>query len=328
MNGRRMIFILALLMLLLPMGSCIHEYPSGSGVDPSKILTGIEIEFDLEWDYMIKQKSSYSSRSSLKKPHRFIIEITRNGEVTGRDYEYLSDDEFSQGILRHKLSFPLSARTYDLIVWYDRDGENSDSPNYNIEDLNRISFISKGIEYSSEHHSAFSREVLNLREYEGQTGITVIKNIKLSHTGAKFELIATDINEFITENRPALLQGDSFSIKLSLEKGSSGTFNIFTGKINHDEVPLERTGKLLLPFAEYDELKIAEGFLFCDEEEDMKMTLSVFNSAQIVVTRTEPFTLPVKRGIVTILKGDFLTHPLNSPITVDHIWAGEHIIEI
>ena len=83
-----------------------------------------------------------------------------------------------------------------------------------------------------------------------------------------------------------------------------------------------------LPFAEYDELKIAEGFLFCDNDSETSIQLSVLNSALVTVSRTEYFTFPIKRGYITTVRGDFLTHSLNGIFTVDHIWGGEIIIEI
>ena len=328
MNIRRIIYPFMLMLLMAFTGGCIHEYPDGKGENPTTVNIGIELIFDLRWENLLYNPKISQSRAKNLKNHRFVIELSRNGETYKRDYLYLSDEEFSEGIYRHKLSFPLSARDYDIGVWYDQVPDSEDFAFYNIDDLSNISLLATGITDVSKHYSAFGTSSLNLREFEGIAGATATVTVELKHSGAIFQIIATDIQKFITDNRPALLQGEFYNLKLEFVSGSSGTLNLYKGEIDHSFSISERRGDLELPFAVYDELKIAEAFLLCEEEENIKLSLIVYNSAQMIVTRTEPFSIPLKRGYITTVTGEFLSNPLNGAIIIDNIWEGEYNIEI
>ena len=313
-------------VLLLSQG-CIHEYPKGGGNDPNKIDLGLELNFNLNWESMIHQVE-WSTRARTERPNRFIIEMMRNNNIIGRDTLYLTDEEYVTGKYQHKLSFPVGANYYNLVAWYDRFEEGGVNPVFNTDNLTAVSLNHTGIENVEITRSAFGSENIDLSEYRGKKGVAVTKEVNFRHPGARFVIETEDYQEFLLNQKEALNQGDSFRIKINFDKDGPALLNLYSDKIDYDFGLPSREGKLNLPFIPDENLEIAEGFLFCSEEDYITMSIIVYNSALLQVARTDNFTFPVKRGFITRIKGDFLTAPINSSIKIDHIWEGEIIVEV
>lgn len=313
--------------------ACIHEYPHitpgpqpGKGEDPTTIETTLEVSFYLSWDNMLHLVGTTTKANSrTERPHRFILEIRNGDSLILNDIFYLSDEEFSFGKVNHRLSRPLGASLYNVAVWYDREDDNGiySFNGENLEQVRLINFSTTDVEATK---CAWGSDLMDLTPYEN-TKETVSFELQLDHPGARFEIVATDVQEFITNNKDALNQGDQFTVHLLFKNGAFPCFNLYTGNAIYDQMP-ELSGKMRLPFAEYDELKIAEGFIFCQDQDEVSLRLNVTNSALFTVSGPPEFSFPVKRGYTTIVKGDFLTSMLDGIFSINHIWDGEIIIEI
>lgn len=323
---------LLLAPLLLICQSCIHEYPhfipAGlEGEKPSSVGTSIVVNYNLSWENIIHKVELYS-KSGISSPHRFIIEVRDNGRTVCRDEFYLSDNQFSTGRFEHKLSTILEARNYDIGVWYDRLDEEG-KPVFLADDIQKISLTNFTTTDSEIHRCAYSTETLDLQGYNGSDKTVMVeKEITLQHPGARFEIIATDVQEFITLQKEALNQGDKYTIYLNLANRSHGGFDVMAGNYRMMEEDLELCGRMRLPYDEYDELKIAEGFLFCSEEDAANMQIRVENSALLTVSKTEYFSFPIRRGYITTVRGNFLTHSMNGMFNIDTLWEDDIIMEL
>lgn len=307
--------------------SCIHEYPKGLGNDPTKLDLGIEFSFDLKWKEMIHHVE-WSTRARMERSHRFIMELSRNDNILGRDTVYLSDEEFALGSYRHKFSLPVSASYYQVAAWYDRiDIESGLSP-FNTDDFNSVTLNYSDIKDSEKCYSAFASDYVDLTEFRNQKGASTEKEIEFFHAGAAFRIETGDFKEFLKNQKEALNQGDTYRLRIDFSKGTPCDLNLYNGKANHNIDLESRSGELVLPFSNAEEMVIAEGFCLTDESDNVTMTLTVFNSAQMIVSKTDAFTFPVKRGYITTVKGDFLTGTINNSITINHIWEGEITVEL
>lgn len=318
------------LVMALLFGSCIHEYPhavdSGGkpviGQDPTTLYAKINLEFDLQWETLLHQ-IWFTSRDGRENTHRFIIEVKENDQVVCRDIRYISEEDFSLGKLSHTLSTPLSSSSYDVAVWYDRHNSEGIFP-YEAEGLHKVGFTIYDTTDALSYQCGYACEKLDLREYGSESeNTTVEKTLNLEIPLARFELVATDVNEFIEQQKAALEQGDRFTARVNMASGASDNFNLYTGQVWKENENLELEGWMRLPFAEYEELKIAEGAFFCYGNEEARGRLTVINSAQVAVVQTDYFTFPVTRGAITVIKGEFLTHPVDGFFSVNHIWDGE-----
>lgn len=327
MNGVLKVIYAAFLFLALTLTGCIHEYPTGSGIEPSRIDAYLQLNFDLKWESML-HRVDLSTRASTTQRNRFIIEVKQGEEILGRDEFYLSSQEFAEGQLKHRLTFPLKAESYQIGVWHDVYGEVSNESPFDAVNLSAVKLKSQFFEDGNEALCSFASTDINLRKYQGERDATATVTLELQHPGARFEIVTTDINEFISQKREDLLAGESFSVLLNFSEGASRLFDCYNGRKVEEEKPFDIEGELFLPFADYDRLMIACGYIFCNKSDESRATLSILNSAKVPVARTSPFYFPVKRGMITTLVGDFLTSPFDSPLDVETKWDGEIVIEV
>lgn len=320
--------------------SCIHDHPfevsvpghgnGGTDVeDPyeeGNLDTYLEVSFDLNWENLL-HRVEFSTKASPANPHRFLIETRYNGDVVSHETTYLTDLEFEEGVLRYKIPVALRPDIHQVSVWYDCRNE-AGSYLYEAGDLSQVKLLDRSTTDASRLICAYASDIIDLREYNGKGSSSVLKTLEMKIASAAFEIVATDVNQFIELNKEALLQGDSFSTRIKLEEGAYPGFNLYSGNPEFIGEDFELSGRMRLPFAEYDELKIAEGILFCNEEDEVTANMVVLNSALTTVSRTDSFVFPVKRGYITTIRGNFLTHPVDGLFTVDNIWEGEIIIDL
>lgn len=333
-NMKRWNWFLMLIIAFLAQG-CIHDYPSpvkgspGKGEDPTAIYASIEVSYDLSWEHILYPLDfSTKTKARPQHPHRFVIEVIKDGKVVCHDIEYLTPDEFSLGKLSHTLSANLEASSYQVAVWYDLQDEEGDFP-FSAEGLHDVRLVNLSTTNAEGLQCAYASDYLDLTDYgNSDKSVTVNKEIELQHPGARFEIVATDIQQFITDNKEALLQGDTFTSHLVFSSGTPIGFNLLSQTLRYNELTLELSGKLRLPFADYDELKIAEGFIFCDDDREVTLRLVVKNSALVPVCQTDYFSFPIKRGHITTVYGDFLSHPIDGVFSINNIWDDEIVIEI
>lgn len=316
--------------------SCIHEFPmptpgqsSKPGVDPTTVDASIQVYFDLSWDNIIHNINYDTDTKALNAPlSRFVIEVLQDDEIVCHDVVQMTRDEFSMGELRHRISTPLKPDLYQIGVWFDVQTSEGDFL-FNTDQLTKVNHLDGSTTASQELHCGYATDYLDLSNVSPKEEATIVKEIRLSHGGAKFEIVATDIRDFITNNKESLLQGEEYKVKLSFSWPLSQCFNLYGNNYVIDNPSnLEFSGRLRLPYAEYEELKIAEGFLFCRGEDNANLSLSVVDTSLATVVRTSEFTIPIKRGFVTTVRGDFLTGSLGGSFNIDNIWEGEIKIEI
>lgn len=323
-------FMVAMVTLL---SACIHEYPiatgnNGGGEDPTVVEGFIEINYSLSWEKII-HSIDFSTKSGRNGTHRFIVEVSKDGSRILQDVEYVDDEEFATGSFRRKLSVPLEAERYEIAAWYDRINTEG-NPYFKADNLREISILNNLTTDTLAFHCAFASDILDLNGYTDNSNktATMVKKMEMQIPAARFQIVATDVQDFITSQKEALNQGDKFTINVMFPYGCYDGFNAFQNYSFLTGNQYSLSGWMRLPFAEYDELTIGQGLLFCDKEENATIELSVVNSALVTVSKTKAFSFPVKPGQITIIKGNFLTHPVDGIFHIDHIWGGEIIYEI
>lgn len=332
-SRREMIKFMPGVLWIIFLSGCIHEYPYATkdnpgekGEDPTVMQARVEVTYNLSWQSIMHHVDfNTKAGNRSESPHRFVIEVIRDEETIYHEIQSLTSNEFSSGKLTHKLSQGLEPDLYRIGVWYDMEDDNGEY-SFQTHDLKEIQLSNFSTTDAEFRQCAYASDVLDLRNVDRED--VVVKELELSHAGARFEIIATDVQQFITNNKASLNQGDSFTVHLSFAGGTSDTFNLHSQSLRYKGENMELSGWMRLPFAEYDELKIAEGFLFCAPDEEVTVRLSVTNSALLPVCQTEYFSFPVKRGYITSVRGDFLTDTIDGIFSVNHIWDGEIVIEI
>ena len=309
------------------MTSCIHDHPENGGNDPTMVELGIELTLELKWNQRATNLD-LNTRARGDYRHRVVIEISRGGKEICRETVLLTPDEFALGELKHKLSVKLHALEYEMAIWSDFVDTDGKETAYNANHLKDISQIDPGILWDSDLGCGYCSSTLDLRAYRDQWNTKVVKEMELGHAGARFQLVSTDIKEFVDAQQHALLNGETYTLTITYSTGTGESFNAYTGIPERADQKREITGILDIPFRVYDELELADCYLFTNDEENVTMNLTVHNSARMIIVKTQDFRFTVRRGTITRVKGDFLSDYFTNFITVDNIWAGEILIEI
>lgn len=286
---------------------------SSSGISPSLV-----VNFNLEWGHIL-HNIEFSTKASSNTSHRFIFEVFDGAQTVARETVYLNDKDFAEGNFSYPMKTGLEPKLYNLAVWYDK-ASSGESSAFDSDDLTAVTINNFSTTDAEALQCAYASELLDLRGESQQN--PVHKDITLAIPGARFELIATDVLQFIADQKEALNADEKFYANVKLFSPASTTFNARTGNVVRTGSPFVFSGWMRLPFDNYTELKIAEGFFFCHESE-VTAQLSITNSALVTVSQTESFSFPVKPGSITSISGEFLTHPIDGVFSLNNVWAGD-----
>lgn len=325
---------LIIAMMGVSLQACIHEYPApmggvfpGVGEDPTKVNVAVEVNLDLEWGELISYQE-FSSKAQVSYSPRLVVEVSENGKMICHDVEYLSTEQFSHARFRHRLSKSLAPKRYQIAAWLDVSDEDG-SYSFGAERLERVELMNFSSFDGRLFDCAYASEILDLSEFAGgeKTGYRE-QSLEMTYPGAKVRIVATDVQQFISHQKEALLQGDVYTVHLPMTTGEATAFNLYSATPVYSSRPFEFSGWMRLPFDDYVELQIAEIFLFCVSDRRVSSQLKVTDKSGLTVSLTSSFSFDIRPGYITTLYGDFLTHPVDGIFSVNTVWEGKMYIEI
>ena len=321
--------ISSFLMLLIStfMGACIHEHPDVNADNPSGIEIGVELSLDLKWGED-ETKPFFNTKARGNESMRAVVEIARNSVLVNRDEFYITQDEIDEGLARHKLPFKLDPAVYEMAIWCDTYNTDTQSSDFDASSLREVSGNFKGIKLYDTRQCGYVSDLLDLRQYKDQLGVKLLKELSLKHAGARFRLITTDMRQFVKKQLNEIEKGETYTVTINYSTETADKFNAYSGYAIRDYSSNSITGPLVPTYSIYPETDLAEGFLFCDETDIVKMSVTVHNSARVLVVKSPEFSFEVKRGRIALVTGDFLSEVFSNHITVDNIWEGEIFIDL
>lgn len=340
-------YVLGLLTIMLLTG-CIHTYPDGNAEDPTSVNLNLEMSFKIQWkDLLTSHNIRYYSTSTVEYEnveiqsetrdtetrHRFIIELRADGNSPFRHELSISQEEFDKGELYVKLPFSLPPLNYKLSVWSDSTGSLSSEPlpseeyKFDASDFNNITPIIGFSNYSLVEDCCYCVATVDLREFRHTLSTSISVPVTLQSPVACFELIATDVEKFLKYADYALQKGEKYTVSLSYDHKIATTFNMLKG-LPSGKMEIKGMESLLPPLFS-KETSVGKGWIFVSEEtEYLSVTLSLYNSARILVSRVKGILFPLERGKVTHVKGNFLTNFYSSSIHIDNLWNDEIVFTI
>lgn len=314
---------------------CIHTYPDEEGMDPTSVAVNLEISFNLNWEQVIsyhpETKSAPPPEDDLntKKEviHRFIVEISSEGEKTLRHEHYLSQEEFDRGNLTLRVPTMLKPTVYHVTAWCDIANGNDSTGYFNVNSLSAISPVSTGSDLHQVDDCGTGTALLDLTSFRNSLSGMLVLPLQMTSPVACFRLMAMDVEEFVRYADPAIQAGETYSLALSYESSRPNAFNALTGLPINFMSNMELS--IPLPTLYSQQAVICSDWLFLGErQETISVCLTLFNSARIAVSRIRNIHIPLQRGKITTVRGDFLTNFQSNVINIDNIWDGEIIITI
>lgn len=323
----RHIAVLLLLLQTMLFSGCIHTYPDGEGEDPTLLQVGVEVDIDLSWE---PEDVAFTKAGDdvYDGGYRLIIEFSRNGDTFGRCEHFLTSEEYRQGKLKLIMPFDFHAVAYTVRAWLDcAESAETAGRFYNTENLNEISRRDNHISWSGEMACGFAMTEVNLREYKDQWNARAVIPMTLTSPIGRFELVASDFDDFYSHIQNAVSKGETYSVCLSFECRIPSTFNV--GR--KDATTYLTSPEYYYPFPEHmrSDGRIVSGSVFVGENaRTVTVRVLLFNSARMIVSKSPSIEFPLERGKVTVITGEMLTDYYTGSFNINNIWDGEIVIEL
>lgn len=318
-------FLLLLQMLLF--AGCIHTYPDGEGVDPTLLQVGVEVDIDLSWE---PQDVAFTKAGddAYDGGYRLIIEFSRDGEAAERCEHFLTQEEYRQGNIKLIMTFDFHAVAYTVKAWMDcAESTETSGKFYDTENLNEISRKDNHVSWNGEMACGFAMTEVNLREYKDQWNAKVVIPMTLKSPIGRFELVATDFDDFYSHIQNAVSKGETYSICVSFECRIASTFNV--GRKDATTYLTSPEYYFPFPMQTPSDGRIVSGSVFVGENaRTVTVRVLVFNSARMIVSKSPSIEFPMERGKVTVVTGEMLTDYYTGSFNINNIWDGEIVIEL
>lgn len=307
----RNIHYMFLTLMAVLVSSCLYEYPEMTsdgeeGVDP----TGVEVKVNLSLNMnMVNAAPSTITTRATAEPeeyrHRFIVEAhSGGGAVRQTLYEDIVPGRTNITI---PVTMKLHARNYQLVVWADYvKADQAGDLYYDTETLSPV-FELGAYRGNTEQKDVLTGSVeLNLTMYRSQWNGEEQIDMTLRRPLGRYELITTDVADFISSMGEANVQGKVFTARIKYAYDIFTGFDAYSQQVCNRLRYMQYTTNFRILTDGTTEMRIGFDYLFiADEEKDVPIELEIVDAQGVTVSRSV-FSFYCKRNKNAVVKGDFL----------------------
>lgn len=301
------------------LAACVHDYPTMTpegeeGIDPTLVVVDTEVTFDLDLEPFesITNKTRSGATEAAIGDHRrrFIIEARRNGRAEVRQVAVIEDAEETGKTLTLPVRLRLHAVEYSLAVWTDYVQAGTDSDlHYNTGDLLGVRLNESYTGNTDYRDCHYATVPLDLRPYRDQWNARVQLNMEMVRPLAKYQIVATDVKDFIKTVEKKYPGETEFGIRFSYDFYFPLAFNVWEGKPTGSQLGVAFTTRLTLPAAGTEEMTLGSDHVFVNGSGSyipLSMEITSLQDGS-VVGRYSGLNVPYQRGHLTTIRGRFLT---------------------
>lgn len=343
MKQKYAIGFIALVMATLFV-SCVHDYPgmTEEGVDPTLVEVNTEVTLDLELVPLeiITQESARSgtnkARSGTTKAddgyrRRFIIEAWREGKPTARQVTVMETaEEDGDGKISLPIHLKLHALEYTLAVWTDYvKAGTTDDLYYDTDNLQQVACTDPYTGSTPYRDCLYGTAPLDLRQYRDEWNAKVQIKVDMVRPLAKYELIATDVKDFLRKTKKQRADDETFTITFSYGFYLPTVFNVLTGKPADSRTGIAYTTPLTVPTDGQKECTIGTDFVFVNGTESfVSLSMEIRDGGGNVISRTTGLEVPYRRGHLTTVRARFLTNEMQGGVDIDDDFDGNIDVDL
>ncbi|WP_455671664.1 DUF6562 domain-containing protein [Phocaeicola sp.] len=318
------------LVLTIVLAGCVHDYPSMTedgeeGIDPTLVEVNTEVTLDLELVPLeiITQKNARSGTTKADDGYRrrFIVEAWREGKPVARQVTVTEEADAAAG---GKISLPVRLRLhaveYTLAVWTDYVRADADGADlyYDTHNLQQVACRDPYTGSTPYRDCLYGTTDLDLRQYRDEWNAKVQIKVDMVRPLAKYELIATDVQQFLEKTQRQRAAGTAYTITVRYGFYFPLGFNVLTGKPQRSEMGVAFTAPLAVADDGSGECTLASDFIFVNGEESyVPLEIRITDSEGGVVSLTTGLNVPYRRGHLTTLRGRFLTSKVSPGVGIN-----------
>lgn len=332
-------YSILLFMLLSMLGSCVHDYPTiteegEEGIDPTLVQINTEVTLDLELVPLeiITQKNvrTVTTKATSDYRRRFIVEARRDGHAETRQVTILDEAETENKQISLPINLRLHAVEYTLAVWTDYVKANSGTDlYYDTEDLQ---YVGCTVPYTGSTYyrdCLYGTTPLDLRPYRDEWNAKVQVSVDMVRPLAKYELIATDVKDFLRKTRKQRSGGKAFNVTFAYGFYLPTVFNVLSGKPADSQTGVQYTVPLTIPTDGAEECSIGTDYIFVNGMESfVQLSIEIQDERGTVVARTTGLEVPYRRGHLTTVRARFLTNEMQGGVDIDDDFEGNIDIDL
>lgn len=324
------------LVLTIVLAGCVHDYPSMTedgeeGVDPTLVEVNTEVTLDLELIPLeiITQKNARSGTTKADDGYRrrFIIEAWREGKPTARQVTVMetAEEENGDGKISLPIHLKLHALDYTLAVWTDYvKAGTTDDLYYNTDNLQQVACTDPYTGSTPYRDCLYGTTPLDLRPYRDEWNAKVQIKVDMVRPLAKYELIATDVKDFLRKTKKQRADDETFTITFSYGFYLPTVFNVLAGKPADSRTGIAYTTPLTVPTDGQEECTIGTDFVFVNGTESfVSLSMEIRDSGGSVISRTTGLEVPYRRGHLTTVRARFLTNEMQGGVDIDDEFEGD-----
>ena len=336
------------LVLTIVLAGCVHDYPSMTedgeeGIDPTLVEVNTEVTLDLELVPLeiITQKNARSgtnkARSGTTKAddgyrRRFIIEAWREGKPTARQVTVMetAEEENGDGKISLPIHLKLHALDYTLAVWTDYvKAGTTDDLYYDTDNLQQVACTDPYTGSTPYRDCLYGTTPLDLRNYRDEWNAKVQVKVDMVRPLAKYELIATDVKDFLRKTKKQRADDETFTITFSYGFYLPTVFNVLSGKPADSQTGIAYTTPLTVPTDGQKECTIGTDFVFVNGTESfVSLSMEIRDGGGDVISRTTGLKVPYRRGHLTTVRARFLTNEMQGGVDIDDDFDGNIDVDL
>lgn len=294
----------------------LHEEPeltaSGEvGVNPTEVT----VEANLVLNLNLPERGNDADAgaptvmANADYMHRFIVEAYLNRQPVAR--QVFVENITERTHLSLPVSMKLHASRYQLVVWSDYVSAETPEEDLYYDTNSLVPVIPNRASHTgnTEYKDVFSGTVpLDLTSYENQWGAAVELDVELSRPVARYELVATDVTDFLQRVAAGKVTGTSFTARIKYSGYVAVGYNALDGVPKHSLMYMQYNTRFNLPAEGTEEMRVGFDYVFVTSGEAVSVPLEVeIVDADNVRVANTVLQVTCESGKNTVLRGKFLT---------------------
>ena len=341
------IFIYVITIIL---SACnVHEWPE----IPDKVSFNLKLSYETEmtkWEHLYDDakviEQGFGDTYDNYREYGIIRYIVRAYPVTAKNrtiqdyaYEFVFTKDITDGY-DHQVMLELAPGNYNIMVWSDLVSKSSDSPFYNADNFSEI-VLQGNHKGNDDSRDAFRGSnnislVADFVEHEPET-----LNVIMQRPLAKYEFLATDLQEFIDkemeflakeaetrgDTSPTRVNTDDYKVVLYYSGYMPNAYNMNTDKPVDSVMGVQFESKINVLSS--NEALLGFDYVFVNGKKSaVTVQIGLYDKEDRQLALSEPIFIPLQRSLHTILKGSFLMQQASGGITINPEFDGNHNIII
>lgn len=335
--------IIGIAVSLLLACSCVHQWPENA---PADLTLKLNFERTIPPFDTIEVDTKASEAAMLDA--RYTVEIYRqkgDGDYN-RDAiirEVFTRDDLTDLDCELKVTVPAEG-TYKVTVWTDYvDQGTVKNKYYDNADFKAITI------HQHEGNTVFREAFVGHLEVDvvrfGAKDTPITDTVYMYRPQAKVEFITTDLAEFIEKEIKAMQNSSGTGTDKPSKVPQSFDFNNYVVKIYYTGyMPYEfdtwrdrpvdtKTGFSFdsgIVQKNTDEALLGHDLVLVSDEEEtsVMMAVGLYDQNGKELSRTNPIEVPLRRGMLTTVKGRFMMQDSNGGIAIDPGFIGDYVVQL